>query len=59
MLVFFRLKFKLKYLYKYTIYSGNYQGGQDTCQGDSGGGLYVFDSTINKYVVAGVTRLVF
>ena len=30
-------------------------GRRDTCQGDSGGGLYIFDSTINKYVVVGIT----
>ena len=35
-----------------------YTGGRDTCQGDSGGGLYVFDISINKYVVAGITRFV-
>ena len=52
--------------------SGNYNGGQDTCQGtflrsrsflnaflfclgDSGGGLYIFDSSINKYVITGIT----
>ena len=27
-------------------------------KGDSGGGLYVFDASINRYVVIGITRLV-
>ena len=29
--------------------------GKDTCQGDSGGGLYSFDSNINRYVLVGLT----
>ena len=37
------------------ICCGDYNGGKDTCQGDSGGGLYVFDPTINSYVVSGIT----
>ena len=30
-------------------------GGKDTCQGDSGGGLYSYDSNIQRYVVVGIT----
>jgi secreted trypsin-like serine protease len=34
---------------------GSYSGGKDTCQGDSGGGLYSFDSNLSKFVVMGIT----
>ena len=37
------------------ICCGNYNGGQDTCQGDSGGGLYVYDETAKKFIVIGIT----
>lgn len=37
------------------FFQGKLEGGKDTCQGDSGGGLYVFDSNINKYVIVGIT----
>jgi secreted trypsin-like serine protease len=38
------------------FFKGNIDGGQDTCQGDSGGALYVKDTISNKekYVAAGV-----
>ncbi len=39
--------------------AGNYSGGQDTCQGDSGGGVYSFNSTINKFILSGITRSTF
>ncbi len=37
------------------ICAGEIEGGKDTCVGDSGGGLYVFDENLNKYVVVGIT----
>ena len=38
------------------ICCGYYAGGRDTCAGDTGGGLYVYDSVGNKtkYVLAGI-----
>ncbi len=37
--------------------AGNYSGGQDTCQGDSGGGLYVIESNneMPRWIVVGIT----
>ena len=37
------------------ICAGEYAGGKDTCQGDSGGGLYEYDSKLSKFVVVGIT----
>jgi secreted trypsin-like serine protease len=37
------------------ICAGLYSGGKDTCQGDSGGGIYAYDSNVSKYVVVGIT----
>ena len=36
--------------------AGEYAGGKDTCQGDSGGGLFVNETVNNKsrYVVTGI-----
>ena len=36
------------------ICGGNFEGGKSTCKGDSGGGVYIFDSIIKKYIVTGV-----
>jgi secreted trypsin-like serine protease len=33
----------------------NTVGDKDTCQGDSGGGLYAYDSKLQRYVVVGIT----
>ena len=37
-------------------YVGDIKGNRDTCQGDSGGGIYVKDSVNNKqkYISAGI-----
>ena len=37
------------------ICAGEYSGGKDTCQGDSGGGLYEYDANLSKFIVVGVT----
>ena len=40
---------------------GNYDGGEDTCEGDSGGGLYIFDKNARNStfrVLSGITRYV-
>ena len=37
------------------VCAGAYSGGKDTCQGDSGGGLYGYDSNLSKFVVVGIT----
>ncbi len=37
------------------ICAGLYSGGKDTCQGDSGGGIYAYDINMSKYVVVGIT----
>lgn len=44
------------YIAESQVCAGNVSGGQDTCQGDSGGGLYVYDTLGSKkrYIVAGV-----
>ena len=34
---------------------GLYTGGKDTCQGDSGGGLYSFDQNLSRFIVVGIT----
>jgi secreted trypsin-like serine protease len=39
------------------VCAGNINGGKGTCQGDSGGALYVFDKSINRYVIAGITSV--
>jgi secreted trypsin-like serine protease len=38
------------------ICAGLYEGGKDTCQGDSGGGLYALDTIDGKkrYVLVGI-----
>jgi len=36
------------------ICAGHSSGGQDICQGDSGGGLVFYDSTTNTWVLGGV-----
>ena len=40
--------------WNFQICAGWYAGGKDTCQGDSGGGLYVYDSSQGTYVLAGI-----
>ena len=37
------------------ICAGEYAGGKDTCQGDSGGGLYEYDTNLSKFIVVGIT----
>ncbi len=34
---------------------GLYTGGKDTCQGDSGGGVYSFDQNLSRFIVVGIT----
>ena len=37
------------------VFQGEINGGKDTCQGDSGGPLYYSETSLNKYVLAGIT----
>lgn len=39
---------------KYQLCAGSMDGSIDTCQGDSGGGLYIFDDKLGKYVIGGI-----
>jgi len=46
-----------KILVIYFFIKGEYNGGKDTCQGDSGGGLYVKETNSGKtkIIVSGIT----
>lgn len=43
--------------WKSQICAGNFSGGQDTCLGDSGGGLYIIDNSlsVSRRMVIGIT----
>jgi hypothetical protein len=37
------------------ICAGDTATGRSTCQGDSGGGVYVYDTILQKFVVVGIS----
>ena len=41
------------------ICAGDYAGGKSTCYGDSGGGLYEYDTKLSKFIVVGITSNAF
>jgi hypothetical protein len=43
--------FKLIFKFKLIILKGNIAGGKDTCEGDSGGGLYKLDTDITNNTI--------
>jgi secreted trypsin-like serine protease len=44
-------------IFNYFCLAGNFSGGQDTCLGDSGGGLYIIDNSLSvpRRMVIGIT----
>ncbi len=51
----YRLEIDLNIDWKYRICAGEFYGGKDTCIGDSGGGLYIYDEVHSKYILVGLT----